>query len=154
MGSVTVHWRDAVLNTDLAYLAGLIDGEGTIGIERREVGGHYKSPRYTMKVEIQMSDRPSIDHVARLFQRAVMVKKPSANMTKPAYRVSWQSLIALDLLESTLPYFVLKRPQAEVAIGFQRVASARRLVGTPLTERELEDRDRCYWELRRLKKAS
>ena len=143
-----------ILNTDLAYLAGLIDGEGMIAIEKYQIAGHYKSPRYTMKVDIQMSDRPAIEHVATLFERNIMIKKATANMTKVAYRISWQAQIAARLLESLLPYLVLKHPQALVALDFQMIAGTPRRIGGALTAEELEARDYCYRELRRLKRES
>lgn len=150
--SMTGPWQESVSDVDLAYLAGLIDGEGTIGIERRSGGPAHKSLRYTLTVAIQMSERPAIDHVATIFQRSVFVKKPSANMTKEAYRVTWQAGLAAELLEPLVPYLVLKRPQAVAGIEFQKEQAAARRIGATLTEESLARKEFYYRELRRLKR--
>lgn len=142
-----------VKDTDLAYLAGLLDGEGVITIERVRPAPHIKNgnPRYFAKVEVQMSDREPIDHLARLYDRNVMIKKPSANMTKPGYRLSWQSRIAAGLLEQVLPYLVLKRPQAVVVLAFQGAMTAEGPGGRRKTPEQLAMREGYYLECRRLK---
>jgi hypothetical protein len=146
-----------VKDTDLAYLAGLIDGEGMVTIAKVRPAPHVVNgnPRYFAKVEIQMSDREPIEHVARLYDRHIMVKKPSANMRKPAYRISWQAKIAADLLEQILPYLVLKRAQALATIEFQTALSAEGVGGNrraPRTAAQAAMRERYYLELRRLKR--
>lgn len=151
MGTVPIHWLEIVRDVDLAYLAGLIDGEGTIAIERRFAGVPAKNLRYTMKVDIQMSDRPAIDHVATLFQRSVWTKKPSDNMRKTAYRVTWQARLAKELLEPLVPYLILKKPQALAAIEFQQIQDRPRVVGTALSQEDLDVKEYYYLELRRLK---
>lgn len=101
-----------------------------------------------------MSDRPPIEHVSRLFDRHIMIKKMSANMRKPAYRLSWTSMIAADLLVQILPYLVLKHPQALVALEFQAALSAEGRGGNrrlPRTAEQATMRERYYLELRRLK---
>jgi hypothetical protein len=140
--------------TDLAYLAGLIDGEGVVTIAKVRPAPRIKNgnPRYFAKVEIQMSDRPAIDHIARLYERHIMVKKPSANMKKEAYRVSWQAKIAGELLKQVLPYLVLKHPQALAVIAFQAVLTAEGPGGRPKTAEQIAVRERYYQELRRLKR--
>ena len=146
-----------VKDTDLAYLAGLIDGEGMVAIAKVRPPPHVKNgnPRYFVKVEIQMSDREPIEHLARLYDRHIMVKKPSANMKKPAYRVSWQARIGADLLKQILPYLVLKQAQALVALDFQAALTAEGVGGNrraPRTAEQAAMRERCYLELRRLKR--
>jgi hypothetical protein len=143
-------YAPAVTETDLAYLAGLIDGGGTIAIDKHPPVGHYKSPRYQLRVDIQTSERPIIDHVATLFERSIMIRKATGHMTKDGYRINWSAQIAARLLELLAPYLVLKRPQALVALDFQRITAARR-TKRALTAEELEARDYCYRELRRLK---
>jgi len=154
MGTVTIHWQESVRETDLAYLAGLIDGEGTIGIERRSGGPTYKSLRYTLVVAIQMSDRLAIDHVGKLFQRSVMVKQPSDNMRRTAYRLTWQSRLATELLEPLIPYLILKRAQALLGIKFQQEQAAERRIGAVLSDEAVARKEFFYRELRRLKRET
>lgn len=143
-----------VKDTDLAYLAGILDADGVITIERVRPAPHLKNgnPRYFAKVEVQMSERETIEHLAWLYDRHIMIKKPTANMTKQAYRISWQAKIAAGLMEQVVSYLVLKRPQALVLMEFQAAMTAGgRIPGRPLTPEQLTMRERYFLEMRRLK---
>ena len=64
-----------------------------------------------------------------------MVKKPTANMVKQAYRISWQAKIAAALMEQVVSYLVLKKPQAIVLMEFQAAMTAGgRIPGRPLIQ--------------------
>ena len=118
-----------ILNTDRAYLAATRrPGEGMIAIEKYQIAGHYKSPRYTMKVDIQMSDDAlAIDHVATLFEPQHHDQdEATANMTKVAYRISWQAPDRGAASGVPLPYLVPASIRcALVALDFQVIAGAR-----------------------------
>ena len=142
-----------VKDTDLAYLAGILDGEGVITIARVRPAPHVKNgnARYFAKVEVQMSDHEPIEHLARLYDRHIMVKKITANMTKQAYRVSWQAKIAAALIEQVVPYLILKRPQALVLLEFQAAMTAGgRVPGRPLTPEQITMREHYFLRMRRL----
>jgi hypothetical protein len=143
----------SVTDTDLAYLAGLLDGEGVITIAKVRPVPHVKdgNPRYFAKIEIQMSDREPIEHVARLYERHIMLKKPSANMKKPAYRISWQAKIAAELARQVLPYLILKLPQALVLIEFQTAMTAEGYTGRRKTPEQIAMRESYFLEMRKLK---
>ena len=145
-----------VKDTDLAYLAGVLDSDGLITISKIAAAPHVKngSPHYFAKVDVQMSERETIEHLAKLYDRNIMVKKPSANMVKQAYRISWQAKIAAGLIEQVMPYLILKRPQAVVLMEFQAAMTAGgRIPGRRLTPEQLAMRERYFLEMRLLKGA-
>ena len=143
-----------VKDTDLAYLAGILDADGMITISRIKAAPHVKNgnPHYFAKVEVQMSERETIEHLAGLYDRHIMIKKPTANMVKQAYRISWQAKIAAALMEQVVSYLVLKKPQAIVLMEFQAAMTAGgRIPGRPLDPEQLAMRERYFLEMRRLK---
>ena len=94
----------------------------------------------------------TIEHLAGLYDRHIMVKKPTANMVKQAYRISWQAKIAAALMEQVVSYLVLKKPQAIVLMEFQAAMTAGgRIPGRPLDPEQLAMRERYFLEMRRLK---
>jgi len=139
-----------ILDTDLAYLAGLIDGEGCISIEKYTAKMPRKTARYTLKVEFQMSDDLAIKHISNLFGIAIMRKRKSSNMKKEAFRVSWQAIKAKNILLRVLPFLILKKSQAEVGIRFQEFQSSI-LGGKTLNQETLDKKHDYYLLLRQLK---
>lgn len=111
----------------LAYLAGLFDGEGHIAIHRSKgkPGGakHY----YCLRVTLAMSHFPIIERMQELSGLgSLMVSKlvPKAGSDKTPNRpmVSWRitSRQAEQLLTALLPYLKVKREEAELALEFSR----------------------------------
>jgi hypothetical protein len=113
-----------------ARLAAYIDGEGSIMINRVKPSGRMKSPAHNLFVSIGNSDprlmvwlrdtfggyaRPQIQ---KFREGAVVSKKPRflwiVNCLKAAY-----------VLEQCLPYFIMKRDQAEVGLAFQALLNRR-----------------------------
>ncbi len=128
--------------TDLAYTAGIIDGEGCIHI-RRQWDKRYKGCyKYTLTVSVASTD----EWLPRWLQFAwggcvVLNDRSIANPKwKPAYQWQLASGKALVFLTAILPYLRLKKPQAEIGIGFQK----RQRVGGRRTpaEQVLKDADR------------
>jgi hypothetical protein len=102
--------------TQLAYIAGLVDGEGCIQINRRDNG-----KRFGLYVSIDNTDRRMIEWLERTIQYGfctVQKKRAKANWNA-GYRFVVQERYAADLLQRVKPYLVIKREQAEVALEFQ-----------------------------------
>lgn len=137
-----------------AYLAGLMDGEGCISVERKRPNGAEKSYRYILNVSIQMSELSSIAYVADFTGRAIMNKKVSSNMKKPAFRINWQAQKAAEMLSEILPFLHGKHDQALEAIAFAKTVATKRLIGSHLSNEELVLRERHYQNLQRLKRST
>jgi hypothetical protein len=96
-----------------AYAAGLIDGEGTVYIDRN----------LSVRLEVQMT-QPAIQTL-RWLQRNYggIVKKcrPETERWAASYRWTQFSDEAIATLRCVLPWLQIKRPQAETAIEAQSV---------------------------------
>ena len=100
--------------TDLAYTAGIIDGEGCIRIQIDE--SSYRHSR--MYVTVSSTDQWLCQYLKMAFGGRLYSKHLEHR------RASWEWVLggkyAVPFLESILPYLHLKRPQAELAIQFQK----------------------------------
>lgn len=97
--------RMGVNETDWAYLAGIIDGEGYIGPNISNLG-----------IRVVVADEPLIDWLHERFggTRGSYANSGSENM---AYY--WQAQrqdLVLDIIGRVMPYLVIKRGQAEAMV--------------------------------------
>ena len=128
----------------LIYLAGIIDGEGTIGIIKNKVS-------FYLVVEIGNTDKILIDWLEDNFGGAVCLDKRSNKNSKHKDLHLWYctNKKALSLLEEVEEYLLLKKPQAKLGIEFSR---KRRLsVGGRGRKKSLSlfHQEKQYWELMR-----
>ncbi|KKN20113.1 hypothetical protein LCGC14_0938960 [marine sediment metagenome] len=101
---------------DLAYLAGLLDGEGYVGIGAR-VSGKYKSRQLILQVRIGMTDSTVIQWVHKTFGGQIYEHKRLPNKTMWLWSITQQP--AADLLAVINPYLKTKRTQAWLAQEYQ-----------------------------------
>jgi len=102
--------------TSAAYLAGLIDGEGTIGLfinhcpTRRTAGG-----AAVARLKIGMCDEALIKWLKQSTESGSVTSWRQSN---PKHRrvwvITWGGRKAVPILKAVWPYLRLKRPQAKV----------------------------------------
>uniref|UniRef100_A0A6M3JES2 Putative HNH homing endonuclease n=1 Tax=viral metagenome TaxID=1070528 RepID=A0A6M3JES2_9ZZZZ len=103
--------------TDLAYTAGIIDGEGYIGIKYtgRKSGRRYR----TLRVEVGNTNKILIDWLQLHYGGSYYQAK-----SKPQNRQYWKwglsAKQAAAFLEKILPYLLIKKYEAALAIEFQK----------------------------------
>ena len=100
-------------DTELAYLAGLIDGEGCICISR-------SSKTLRANVSIFNTSPYLIKWLESKFPDEIAYKKQSQIMKhKDSYRFSWNRIISIKfLLERIYPFLIIKKPHAGVMLDF------------------------------------
>ena len=98
--------------TDLAYAAGIVDGEGCVYIYRNG-NGHY-----SMRLSVDMTDLIAIRWLRETFGGSTYTWQPSGN-NKRMFRWGVFGFNAQEFLRLILPYMKTKKSQAEVAIEFQ-----------------------------------
>jgi len=109
--------------TDLAYLAGLFDGEGCIRIASQKL----KRAKQGRQNELVMQVGSSDEWVCQTFKMA-FGGSIGTRVAETRTRIwEWKACakIARSCLEVLLPYLHLKRPQAEIAIAFQKAKKYR-----------------------------
>jgi hypothetical protein len=124
---------------DIGYVAGLVDGEGTVTITQQT---KYKkqTSQYRTWVYIVNTYKPLIELLKRDLGGSTDVnydrKRITALRKKPLHR--WRVMSHSDvkkILEMVLPYLVVKRRQAELVLQFVKSRQSRPQ-NTPYTEEE------------------
>ncbi len=132
-----------VLDTDLAYAAGVIDSDGCIHVnQRRTTAGGYT---YIVAVTVSLKFDLVPLWFASMFGGPVYRREQS----RPGYPPMWNWRLdcrkAANFLETILPYLKIKHVRAEAAI---RLARSARIRGsnwkgrTRITEAEYKERAR------------
>lgn len=145
-----------------AYLAGLFDGEGCINIYERRITTKRKVAPYGLRLYLTNTHRGVIEWMQTQFGGWVHVYRDRKRPKHWALGFKWHSSArhAAYLLEIMLPYLIIKKPEAELAIAFQkRVETYKygiklRRKGDPfISEKEDAIRAAMAQELRNLKQA-
>lgn len=130
---------------EIAYLAGIVDGEGTIGIYKQGPPG---TRHYDLKLIVTNSSFPLIRWVQTRIGGAV-VFRPAA---KVGWRDMWHVVVvqrrAAEVIRLCRPFLIVKTPQADLAARFIEdtvFARARRV-----SDAEYETRRRYCEEMMRL----
>lgn len=109
--------------TDLAYAAGIIDGEGCIGIWKRKLKQNGKEyPYRSLSVSVAMTEQWVPTWLQFAFGGSVIYFKAKQENHNPYWQWNITSNKALEFLRLILPYLKIKRPHAELGISFQSSA--------------------------------
>jgi len=110
---------------DLAYCAGVIDSDGSIGIQKKtysmRVTKDSTQPTYSERICVKQVEPQAIELLFSLFGGCKYLAKPSCKNGKPLY--SWQvsDLKASVLLKAILPFLKIKRKQAINCLELRKV---------------------------------
>ena len=96
------------------YAAGLIDGEGYIGIQ--ETGGSFQ-----VRLKIAMIDKgkPALDQMARIYGGNITYSKGRGSNRRDVYEWRLTGEKAAHVIRQVKPYLLVKAEAAEVALSFQ-----------------------------------
>lgn len=111
---------------EAAYLAGLIDGEGSISVNRTKTSSSAKACKrgfaYRSSLVVAMTDLSILEWAQNITGVGkICVKKRQSPKHKPAWTWAVWSNEAVSLLIQLLPYLRIKLNQAENLIEFQKV---------------------------------
>ncbi len=142
----------------LAYLAGILDGEGCLRITRQRLRRKPRnSPRHWPTLFVGNTSRPLADFLRRTFGGSIYRRRPTVSH-RPVYL--WQlttraSIFAI--LTAVRPYLLVKSAQADLLIEFITGLELGRKGrgrgggrGLFLAPGELARRDRIYQQVREL----
>ena len=127
----------------LAYLAGIVDGEGSICIYRVRPAKYnrYQNPSFRGVLNVSNTKKELFDWIESNFGNLNHSKKHrrsifKKNSTHERWIYEWvvQGHRLLDLCTQLFPYLVLKKRQAELMIEFRRTFELQKAYGaqTPL----------------------
>lgn len=103
--------------TDLAYIAGIIDGEGSIMITKTIQD---KYLWYVLRVSVGSTNEWLPCFLKIAYGGYIYKKRDKRPQNSQCWEWDLQSRQALVFLQDILPYLHLKKPQAELAIRFQQ----------------------------------
>lgn len=99
--------------TDIAYIAGLIDGEGYIGIKRSiNRANHCVNYSYQERIQIRMVDEQAIAFVASWLGGSYYKENRPDKNRRPLYCYQASDKIAHSIIKTILPYLKVKRAVA------------------------------------------
>ncbi len=129
---------------ELAYFAGLMDGEGCFNI-------NYNKKRNTYQARLTMTNT-NLDMLIWCQERIggkIYKRKKYADHHKDKYEwMSWgDKEFLLNLLKKILPFLVGKREQCKVLIKFEKTVG---VTGRAITKVNREKRPRLYKEIKKL----
>ena len=116
---------------DLAYVAGIIDGEGCIYIEHGKKGKGFQ-----LSVSVGSSDRWLCEFLKFSFGGCLYDMK---SKTLPCWKWEIRTKQAGQFLGDIFPYLRLKKPQAEIALKFQKARHQQNWVKKTDEEKAIEE---------------
>lgn len=104
---------------NLAYLAGIIDGEGCIQVWR-----DHRNNTHMPRIDVEMTHSQTIDWIRAMFP-GVSNKPITRSNPRHATTYDWcvMGRKALNVLQQVLPYLKGKRREAELLLGFPYLES-------------------------------
>jgi hypothetical protein len=95
-----------------AYLAGIVDGEGTVTLMR-----HRKNQTPTPNVSVANNNRELLEWIKSKAQGMILSKKKRKPHHNDSYTWCVRQDRAIRFLESIRKYLIIKKPQADLIIG-------------------------------------
>uniref|UniRef100_A0A6M3J686 Putative homing endonuclease n=1 Tax=viral metagenome TaxID=1070528 RepID=A0A6M3J686_9ZZZZ len=125
---------------DAAYIAGFVDGEGSICFHRNHKNDS-KTTTYSPRLRITNTNKDVLDWIAVVIGLGkVRSQKLYANNTKPVYEWYASGRYSIAVLKQLIPFLKVKKLQAEtcVSYGLTLQKSGRlRLAQEVIDEREI-----------------
>ena len=136
--------------TDKAYIAGFVDGEGHISI-------HYHSGKWSghgVFVKITNTNLEVLAWIATHFGGALRKERNRKNVEgkgwKPTADVQWGARKAVEFLREIRPYLRLKARQADIVFEFAKTIRPDGATARPITPEEWDYREELRLQIRQL----
>lgn len=141
-----------------AYIAGIIDGEGSISFVRsgsKRTHGRYIYPY----IRVANTDIILIDWLKLKIECGYSGYKnwPKKDKRKPVYHISWACSDAIKILKEITPYLVIKKIRAELVMGiYEKSKQARKEAGGyfgnghKLPDWLVQERERVFSQLKEM----
>jgi hypothetical protein len=131
-------------DTELAWAAGFFDGEGCITV--------FKSTLYGPKLNVSIGQvvKAPLQVLHDMFGGTLYWKEAYGSHKSGIWMLEWRDGKSESFLKSILPYLVVKRSQAELALEFISLRGTR---GVKPALQVVERREQIRVEMRDLKKV-
>lgn len=149
MNTTQDNQRQAVL---YAYLAGIIDGEGTIRIGKVKTDSKGNpTPTYYSNISVGMTDKRIIDLLSKTFGASTRIERvPFGRKTVYRWGTSGSNVIP-NIISKIIEHLIVKKTQAELVLEFcKSKQDYKRLSNNKLTENELQRREELFQKVKKL----
>lgn len=104
----------------LSYVAGFVDGEGSICIARDKLKPP-RNPSYWLRCQVYNTNKSVIEYIRDGFGfGSIDPGKMGPNSNALVYRLNFSGNECLKMLELILPYMRVKKEEASIGIRFQK----------------------------------
>ena len=139
--------KSTLTNELKAYLAGIFDGEGSIHINKTSSPHCLKlwqriSPNYSLNCGVTNSHFGILELFKNNFGGGIYDRKAHR-----VYDYRIDKIIAKNMLEILLPYLIIKKEQAKIAVEFQNSMT---ITGKKVNENQLQFREKCRNKIKNL----
>jgi len=152
-------------DVEIAYIAGLIDGEGCIRMQKQYDRKDW-SPKYTPSINFTNTNRESVELISEFFGGTKIFEHYSGddgfNGNKVCYRtqISGKNLV-MNILKKLIPYLRIKKREAELIVEYvenfipargvgRNVKNGKFTGGRKILPKEAERREKIYQELKKI----
>lgn len=134
---------------DLAWLAGIIDGEGSIFIMKQGRTDRERQFNYILRISVQSTDGIMAQECLKISGEGACFDQ-ATNHDNQSNTYKWQvsGKKAKHVLENILPFLRVKRNQAEAAIDFQNTTKKH---WRQMTVEDYKKQEDCYYKLKQQK---
>lgn len=111
-----------MLDTDLAWAAGIIDGEGYIGMTKANPGvNRRKTLGFQIRISVRMTHKQTIEKLHTLFGGTFKQHKPK-DSTKHRICYEWfiGDLGTIEVIRQIYKYLVTKKGQADLILRYRK----------------------------------
>jgi hypothetical protein len=107
---------------ELAYIAGIVDGESYIGIKRiTTLKNGRVNPTYQERIQIRMVDESAIKFIAENLGGNYYAEKSHSHKGRPLFCYQASDKKAVKILTILLPYLRIKSPVAKKVMAFREM---------------------------------
>jgi len=114
--------RTAIIS---AYLAGIVDGEGYIGIKKHAKKSQV-APSFSAKIQVRMVDEPAIAFLAKHCGGSYWRQAAESGKRRPLYCYQATDAHAERILRRLLPFLRVKLANAKAVLRFRKWQSRSR----------------------------
>ncbi len=114
---------DNLAEWQIAYLAGLIDGEGSLECQK-QMSANRVTPNFAVRVSLTFATTEPLSTISRWFDLPVHVYAAKQENRSARHQMNISKTMAVALLRRMLPYLILKRRQAELLIAIEETRAA------------------------------
>lgn len=140
----------SVSQIDWARLAAFIDGEGTISIKASNRHRAVPSVNHFLEVSVANTSVKLMNWLKATFGGNIRFYQKQQLNRRPCMRWAWTEGCAEKLLLGCLPYFIIKREQAEVGLTFRELKRSNGGAGRRLSQKAVAERSAMHDAMKNL----